>query len=262
MKILFIGDIVGKPGRQVVSKVLPILKKEYGPFFTIANGENITHGKGINQNHYTFLTDLGVDCITLGNHYDDRFELKHFIDQAPKLVRPLNLTNNYPGFGSRVFRYLDKTIRVSNLLGKVFMHDEVANPFDTLQALITKEDQPDIHIVDFHAEATSEKYAFGLAFDGVITAMVGTHTHIQTNDARLLPKGTGFICDVGMCGAYDSILGVKSEVVIDRLWHGGKNRFELEERSKLIFSGVLLEIDPVTFHTVSVTPIKRIIENL
>lgn len=262
MKILFIGDIVGKPGRKVVSRVLRTLKKEMDISFVIANGENITHGKGINLNHYKFLMDAGIDCVTLGNHYDDRFELKYFIEEAVNLIRPLNIKDKYPGSGSKVFRLGNAKIRVTNILGQVFMDEAVGNPFETLDVLLKNEEPAEIHIVDFHAEATSEKYAMGMAFDGRVSAVLGTHTHIQTNDARIFASGTGYISDVGMCGPYDSVLGVKKETVIERLWHEKKTRFEVEEELPYIFNGVLLDIDEKTGHTTDIKIIKKIIDSI
>ncbi|HAK05078.1 MAG TPA: TIGR00282 family metallophosphoesterase [Firmicutes bacterium] len=254
-KILFIGDIVGQKGRQAVSFHLPALIKKYKTDFVIANGENATHGKGLIEHHYDALIAEGVDCITLGNHYDAKSEIRKYLDGANGLIRPYNLMNEYPGIGTMIFKDRDWSIRVTNLLGQAFMSEEVASPFDSLKKIIETEEQADIHIVDFHAEATGEKYALAHAFAGSISALIGTHTHVQTRDARILSGGTGYLSDVGMTGPYHGILGVKAENIIAKLWHQEKTVFTLDEQKEALFSAVLLQIDETTGHTIDITPI-------
>jgi len=260
-KILFIGDIVGKKGRQAVSFHLPGLIKRHGIDFVIANGENATHGKGLIQHHYETLLDVGVDCITLGNHYDAKSEIRGYLDGASNLVRPYNLTKQYPGVGTTLFQGEDWSIRVTNLLGEAFMNEAVASPFDALASIINSEPVADIHIVDFHAEATGEKYALARAFDGKISALIGTHTHIQTRDARIFDGGTAYISDVGMCGPNRGILGVKAEDVIERLWHQKRTRFTLDEHPETVFSAIIITIDETTGKAQDVAPIY-LLENL
>ncbi len=254
-RILFIGDIVGQKGREAVSFHLAALKKKYQLDFVIANGENATHGKGLIQHHYERLLNDGIDCITLGNHYDAKSEIRHYLDGALSLVRPLNLKKEYPGVGTTVFKDDRFSIRITNLLGQAFMTEEVLNPFDSLQKVLEKEEKTDIHIVDFHAEATGEKYAVAYAFDGQISALIGTHTHVQTRDARILPKGTGYISDVGMTGPYDGILGVAPEAIIKKLWHDEKVVFTLDTGPETILSAVVLSIDETTGKTIDITPV-------
>ncbi len=244
MRLLFIGDIVGKSGRSVVKAHLPELIKKYQIDFVIANGENVTHGKGLIEHHYEQLLQMGIDCITLGNHYESKSEITEYLEGAEHLIRPYNLKKNYPGVGTAVFEVDNFRIRVTNLLGQAFMLEEVNNPFDALKEIIEQEEPADIHIVDFHAEATGEKQALGWAFDGEVTAVIGTHTHVQTHDERILAKGTAFMCDVGMCGPLNSVLGAKKETMIARAWKGEKVRYELSPEKGSVLSAVLIDVNP------------------
>lgn len=242
MKILFVGDVVGKVGRLALSEVLPSLKESENIDFVIVNGENVTHGKGLIEKHYTFLCDLGIDAITLGNHYNSKRQITDYIEKADRLIRPLNiLQDDFGGEGSRLFSCKNKTIRVTNLLLSAFMNEEVKNPFMTLNELI-ENDNSDIHILDLHGEATGEKQAISYSFDGKITAILGTHTHVQTNDERILPKGTAYITDAGFCGSSVSVLGFDKESVINKTLFGSNDRFKLEENGDYIFNAVILEI--------------------
>ncbi|MBM3909495.1 MAG: TIGR00282 family metallophosphoesterase [Firmicutes bacterium] len=257
MKWLFIGDIVGSFGRLMVAKHLPKLKESLGLDFVIANAENASHGKGLMRKHYEELLASGIDVMTLGNHYNAKGEIRDYLDQTVSLVRPLNLKHPYPGVGTLVLKVQDQTIRVTNILGQAFMNEEVHNPFDALQNVIEKEPPTNLHVVDFHAEATGEKYAMGYAFSGKITALFGTHTHVQTNDLRLLDQTTLFISDVGMTGPYNGILGVKKENIIQRLWKQEKTVYELAEDGETVLSAIFVETNPqglpVTFKTILLT---------
>jgi 2',3'-cyclic-nucleotide 2'-phosphodiesterase len=246
MKWLFIGDIVGSFGRMIVAKHLPRLRKELGLDFVIANAENASHGKGLMLRHYEELLAAGIDVMTLGNHYNAKGEIRDYLPQTLSLVRPLNLNHPYPGVGSLIFTIDGVKIRITNLLGQAFMNEEVTNPFDALEKVIQTGEKTDLHIVDFHAEATGEKYAMGYAFDGQITALFGTHTHVQTNDLRLLNHGTVFLSDVGMTGPYNGILGVKKETIIKRLWKQEKAVYELADDGEVVFSAVFVETDLAT----------------
>ena len=184
MRILFFGDIVGKNGRNAIKRNLGLLKSKFRADLVIANGENATHGKGLIENHYNELIEAGIDIITLGNHYLSKSEITEYIQHANRLVRPLNIKSDIGGYGSVVIDIDDISIRVTNVLGQVFLHEEVENPFDSLDQLINNSEKANIHIVDFHAEATGEKQALAWAFDGKVSAVLGTHTHVQTNDNR------------------------------------------------------------------------------
>lgn len=260
MKILFIGDIVGKVGRRMVKDHLDEMVKKYHIDFVVANGENVTHGKGLLRHHYQELLDCGVDCVTLGNHYDSKNDIRKYLDSADRLVRPLNLIHEYPGSGSIVFDYDGISIRITNVLGSAMMNEEVNNPYYSLLELMSNEEEEtaNIHIVDFHAEATGEKICLAYALDGKVSAVVGTHTHVQTNDARILTEGTAFISDVGMTGAYDSALGFDKDSVVKKIIYGEQSKFTLPDESKGIFSAVVLDVDPITGKAQSIIPINFI----
>ena len=257
MKILFLGDIVGKVGRRVVVNNLEKLVKKYQVDFVIANGENATHGKGLIEKHYYELLNAGVDCITLGNHYLSKDRILDFIEDADALVRPLNLSKRIGGEGSRLFSVNGVNIRVTNVLGTAFMKEEVASPYYSLKSLIdTLQDEDSIHIVDYHAEATGEKMCFGYVFDGLVSAVLGTHTHVQTNDAKILENGTAFISDVGMCGAANGVLGFEKNSVIKVTMFGEKDRFGFDEQDQGLINGVVLTIDETTHKALEIVPIK------
>ena len=260
MKILFIGDIVGKIGRRMIKEKLPYFIKKYDVDFVIANGENVTHGKGLIRHHYEELIDAGVDVITLGNHYNSKTEITKYIDGADRLIRPLNLRNNFPGDGSAVYDVDGVLVRVTNLLGSVFMNEEVNSPYLALLELLETGEPSHIHIIDYHAEATGEKQSFGYALDGKVTAILGTHTHVQTNDAKVLEKGTAFISDVGMTGFNDGILGFEKDSVIKLIVYGEKSKFQVPDEGKGLFSAVVLDVDENTGLANSIIPIYYVEE--
>lgn len=242
MNILCIGDIVGKPGREFINNRLPKLITEYKIDFVIANGENSAHGVGITRSTYEELLYAGVDVITLGNHAWSKKEVTEFIEDKLNIIRPANFPSNNPGRGYTILEKHGKRIAVINLCGRVYM-DSYDNPFNKADEILEKiKDKADIIIVDFHAEATSEKLALGWYLDGRVTAVFGTHTHVQTSDERLLPKGTGYITDVGMTGPYDSILGVDKDIIIKKFVTMMPGKFEVAD-GKAVFCAILLEVD-------------------
>lgn len=220
MRILFLGDIVGRSGRDGVAKHLPDLKARLKPEVIIANGENAAGGKGITVKMAQEFYAMGVDCITTGNHVWAQKELIGTIDGDPKLLRPHNYPEGTPGRGAYLHALSDgRKILIANLMARVFMEPVLDDPFVVAEKLISQHrlgQSVQAIFVDFHGEATSEKMAFGHVFDGRISAMVGTHTHIPTADAHILPKGTAYQTDAGMCGDYDSIVGVKKELAVWR----------------------------------------------
>ena len=257
MKILFLGDIVGKVGRRIVCNNLEKLVKKYQVDFVIANGENATHGKGLIEKHYYELLDAGVDCITLGNHYLSKDQLLNYIDDADALVKPLNISKRIGGAGSRLFEVNGVNIRVTNILGTAFMKEEVSSPYYSLKSLIDSlESEDSIHIVDYHAEATGEKMCFAYAFDGLVSAVLGTHTHVQTNDAKILPNGTAFISDVGMCGAANGALGFEKNSVMRVTMFGEKDRFGFDEEDQGLLNAVVIDIDEVTHKAREIVTVK------
>ena len=255
MKILFIGDVVGRVGRRMLKERIPYYVNKYEIDFVIANGENTTHGKGLNRNHYFELLDAGVDVITLGNHYMSKSDILRYIDGVDRLVRPLNLLKEFPGEGSVVFEVNGVSVRVTNVMGSAFMGEDVNSPYYSVITLLSEEEPATIHIIDFHAEATGEKQAFAFALDGKVSAVLGTHTHVQTNDAHILPKGTAFISDVGMTGYADGILGSTSETVVNKLIYGQQSKFQVPDEGRGLFSAVVVDVDDITGLAKQIFPI-------
>ena len=241
MRILFIGDIVGRPGREYLTNNLGRIKREYKIDMCIANGENASHGRGITLNSAETLNMCGVDVITLGNHWTGR-DMTTVFDDFAFMVRPANFPVSHPGEGSLVFDMGRTRAGVINVQGRVYM-DPLDSPFDAADREIAKiKDECDVIIVDFHAEATSEKAAMAYYLDGQVAAVLGTHTHVQTADEKILKGGTAFISDVGMTGVEDSILGVKSDIIVDRFAKIKPGKFELAE-GKVQFNAVVIEVD-------------------
>lgn len=242
MRILFIGDIVGKIGRQAISDYLSQLKQHYRPTVTIVNAENAAHGKGITEKIYKELLREGVDFMTMGNHTYGQRQIYEFIEDATRMVRPANFPDEAPGIGMRTIKLNDKKLAIINLQGRAFMQD-IDDPFKKADQLIAEARQETDYIfVDFHAETTSEKNAMGWYLDGRVGAVVGTHTHIQTSDERILPKGTAYITDVGMTGYYDGILGINRDEVIERFITSLPQRHVVPDEGRCVLSGVFVEL--------------------
>ena len=234
---------------------LPSLVDKYHIDFVIANGENTTHGKGLLRNHYQELIDNGIDVITLGNHYDSKNDIRRYIDRSDRLIRPLNLLHPYPGEGSIVYDLNGVSVRVTNVLGSVFMSEEVNNPYYSLIELINNEEKANIHIVDFHAEATGEKLCLAYALDGKVSAVLGTHTHVQTRDFKILENGTAYISDVGMTGFADGALGFDKDTVVNKIVYGNQSRFDLPSEGRGILSAVVIDVDDYTGKSKEIFPI-------
>lgn len=239
----------------MVKDYLQTFVDRYHIDFIIANGENVTHGKGLLRHHYLELIDNGIDAITLGNHYDSKNDLRKYIDSTDRLIRPINLIHPYPGEGSIVYELNGVTIRVTNVLGSAFMQEEVNNPYYSLIELMDTEEKADIHIVDFHAEATGEKLCLAYALDGKVSAILGTHTHVQTKDYKILEGGTAYISDVGMTGFADGALGFDKDSVVKKITFGSPSRFDLPDNGRGLFSAVVLDIDELTGKTKEIFPI-------
>lgn len=240
MNILMIGDVFSSGGRKKLTEELPNIVKEEKIDFIVVNGENVSHGRGISKKHYDFFKDLGVDVITSGNHIFKVKETAEYINSTPDLLKPLNLNKATPGNGTILVTKNNKKIRVTNLQGKTFM-DHCDNPYIIFEELL-KNDDSDIHIVDFHAEATAEKLAFALNFDGKITALVGTHTHVQTADEQILPLGTAYITDLGMTGCYEGVIGANKDEVIIKERTGMSTRMSPAE-GKNQLCGVVISVN-------------------
>ena len=261
MRLLFIGDIVGKIGRRMVKDHLPELIDKYHVDFVIANGENATHGKGLLKHHYQELINSGIDVITLGNHYDNKNEIRRYLDFADRLIRPLNLIHDYPGDGSAVFDVDGISIRVTNLLGTAMMPEEVNNPYYSLLELLSDPDvEPaTIHIIDFHAEATGEKLCLAHALKGKTSAVLGTHTHVQTRDYRVM-DGVAFISDVGMTGLYDGALGFDKDSVTNKIIYGHKEAFKIPDEGKGLLSAVVVDVNDNSGEAEDIFPIYYVEE--
>lgn len=243
MNILFIGDIIGRPGRSAVNKTLTKLRTKYKIDFVIANGENLASGIGMTIKTYEEMRDAGIDYFTTGNHIWNKKEFIEYLDDEKiKVVRPANYPVTDPGRGWTDIKIKGKNIRIINLNGRVFMRDLVDCPFRKADEIIDLKPTPDIIFIDFHAEATSEKNSLAYYLDGKVTAIVGTHTHIQTNDARILPKGTAYITDAGMVGPINSSIGDDYKHSINSFLTGMP--FVVEPaKGDVIFNSVLIQID-------------------
>ena len=258
IRILFLGDVFAKTGRDAVKERLPEIKKEYEIDYVIANGENASHGLGLSTSCADELLDAGVDFITLGNHTWNNPDIQNIINDYP-VVRPANFSGNLPGKGTDIRTFKDCKIGIINLQGRVFMEPVTDSPFTEAAKLVDEmRKETPIIIVDMHAEATSEKTALALYLDGKVSAVLGTHTHIQTADERILPKGTGYITDAGMCGSENGIIGDSAPIILERFLKGTSPRFEPAKGNPII-NGVVLTIDKESGHTVK---IERIFERL
>lgn len=216
MNLLFIGDVFGSPGRQFLAQNLPALRAQYDPHLVVVNSENAAGGNGLTPEVAEELFSMGVDVLTSGNHIWDKKEIFPVLDQDRRILRPLNYPPGVPGRGSGVYQARDgMTVAVINVCGRVFSPQHLDCPFRTLESEIARLKQiTPIIVVDFHAEATSEKIAAGWYFDGKVSALLGTHTHVQTADEMILPNGTGYITDAGMTGSQDGVIGVKADIII------------------------------------------------
>lgn len=259
MRFLFLGDVVGRPGREAVTSRLPKLIDDWKLDFVAINGENAAGGFGITEAIYNELVDAGADAITLGNHSWDQREALVFIERAPKLIRPLNYPKGTPGKGATVLDAKNGSrVLMINALGRVFM-EQLDDPFAAVERELTAcplGEGCDVAVCDFHAEATSEKQAFAHHFDGRLSLVVGTHTHAPTSDHRVLSGGTAFVSDIGMCGDYDSVLGMSKEEPIRRfLTKIPSGRFEAASGEGTL-SGVVVEIDDKSGHAKSIEAVR------
>lgn len=266
MTILFFGDIVGKGGRQAVAQILPKLRGKHSPDLVIANAENLAHGAGITFSTMNAVLDSGVDFFTSGNHVFDKPEANEVFQKFPdKIIRPANLSKTLPGSGYKLLNVGGQLVLMINLLGQVFMEKqfdlgEIGNPFLELNEILAAEEgKAVIKILDFHSEATSEKRAMGYWAEGRVSAVVGTHTHIPTADAQILPQGTGYISDIGMVGAANSVIGVTVEPVLRRFLGGNDTNLEVAEESPFEVDYVILEIDSKTGKCQNVNSFRTII---
>lgn len=255
MNILIVGDVYSKLGRKVFEECVKEIKSKAKINFLIVNGENTSHGKGLNEGHYKWYLEQGVNVITMGNHTYQNGQIFNFIDDANNIVRPANFADNAKGKGYVTVNYNGLKITVMQVIGQVFMNGITISPFTKAQEILDNTDS-DIYICDFHGEATSEKIAFGYAFDGKIQVIVGTHTHVQTTDERILPNGSAYITDLGMTGALNGVIGVKSDIILNRYLKNETNSFFTpEDEGPAQFGALLVSIDEASK---KVTKIERI----
>ncbi|HUU63679.1 MAG TPA: TIGR00282 family metallophosphoesterase [Dehalococcoidia bacterium] len=256
MRILMVGDIIGRPGRRAMRTLLPVLRQEYALDLVIANGENAAGGLGLTKETAQELFEADIDVITSGNHIWNQREIIPSLDSNLAILRPLNYPPNVPGHGYLI----KKGVLVVNLLGRTFIGNFDC-PFRAMDQLLEElaDDKPPVIIVDFHGEATSEKVAMGWYLDGRVSAVLGTHTHVGTIDARLLPKGTAFITDVGMAGPLDSVIGDDIETVLTRFLTQLPHRISVG-KGNVLFNSVLIEVDESTGRANYISRIDREIE--
>ena len=254
MKILAIGDIVGESGVRKLKEELHRIKKEENIDFVITNGENSAGGMGITEKNFKDILEAGTNVVTMGNHTWGKKDIFKFIDN-PKIIRPANYPEGVVGKGYNIYECKGKKIAVINLMGRVDINILTENPFLIAKKIISKiENKVDMIFVDFHAEATAEKIALGYYLDGKVTAIFGTHTHVQTADEKILPNGTGYITDIGMTGPKNSVIGMDIDVSIKRFETALPERYKIAE-GECIFNGVIFEVDDKTS---KVTNIRRI----
>ena len=261
MRLLFLGDVVGRAGRAAIRDRLPALRADWKLDFVVVNGENATGGMGLSAAHARLILEAGADCITLGDHAFDQKEMLTHIEQEPRIIRPLNFAKSAPGRGARLFEARGgRRVLVTQALGQVFMKRPFDDPFSALEPVLKAHPlggQADAVIVDFHAEATSEKMAAGHWCDGRASLVVGTHTHVPTGDAQILSGGTAYLTDAGMCGDYDSIIGMDKTEPMRRFITGmGRERFTPATGAATL-SGVLVETDDATGRAARITMIRE-----
>jgi metallophosphoesterase (TIGR00282 family) len=249
MRILFLGDVVGRAGRQAVAGRLPALREEWKLDFIVVNGENATGGAGLSADHARVLLSAGADCVTLGDHAFDQKDMLGFIETEPRVLRPLNYAKTAPGRGARVFDVRGRKILVAQVLGQVFMKRAFDDPFSAIDQVLRSHPLGGLvaaSIVDVHCEATSEKMGMGHFCDGRASVVVGTHTHVPTADATILPGGTAYLTDAGMCGDYLSVIGMDKAEPMRRFVTGmAGGRFE-PAAGPVTLSGLYVETDDAT----------------
>lgn len=252
IRILFIADIVGKPGLDITTQLLPGLRKKYKIDFCIANGENGAAGKGLTESLVKQYFSIGIDFITTGNHIWEKKQFHSYLATATHVIRPMNYPEGNIGKGYSIIKLNnDISIGVLNLQGRTFMYS-INCPFRTARWAINKiKEETNIIIVDFHAEATAEKSALGWYLDGMVSALIGTHTHVQTADERILPNGTAYITDVGMTGAFDSVIGMQKEIAIQRFMQQTPRKYQIAEEN-LKICGAVISVDVATGKALSI----------
>lgn len=262
LKILFFGDIFGRPGRNGVKKILPELKEKYQPDLIIANGENLAHGNGITTLTIKEMADAGIQVFTSGNHvFDNPTEAEAIFNMPDSpLLRPANYPAETPGQGAKLLTINDTGILVFNLMGRVFIKEDLNDPFVLADQIISEyKDKANVFLLDFHAEATSEKIALGHYLDGKISAIFGTHTHVPTEDYHITPNGTAYVTDIGMTGPADSVIGLTKDTIIRQYLTQVKQKHDVPEKGLAEINAIFLEIDEKTGKALRLEKIRKII---
>jgi metallophosphoesterase (TIGR00282 family) len=260
MRLIFLGDVVGRSGRDAIVRELPLIRDRYQPDIVVLNGENAAHGFGITEEIYQHLRDAGADVITLGNHSFDQREALIFIERAPELLRPVNYPPETPGRGvALVPTPTGKHVLVISVMGRVMIEPTLDDPFIAVQReldLCSLREAADAIVIDMHAEATSEKMAMGHFVDGRVSLLVGTHTHVPTADHQILPQGTAYISDIGMCGDYNSVIGMDKVEPLNRFLRKLPSQRMEPATGPATVSGVAVETDDETGLAVKIAPIR------
>lgn len=254
IKVLFLGDVIGKPGRRAIERYIKTVNAD----FFVINGENLAGGIGVTPSTVLEVLSLGVDVVTTGNHVWKKREIVTFLMEEQRVIRPLNYPDGTPGFGYTLVRKNGKSLYVANIEGRIFMNP-LTCPFRAMERFIEQATSDAPIVVDFHAEATSEKIAMGWFLDGKVSAVVGTHTHVQTADERILPKGTGYITDAGMTGPADSVIGMEKKVVLERFLTQLPQKFEVG-KDDIEVQGVMITIDSTSKKCVAIERVKQKID--
>lgn len=263
LRILFIGDVVGAPGRAMLQKHINHIRQQYQIDATIVNGENSADGRGITGRIMESFKHLKIDVVTSGNHIWDKKDIVPYLQAHDDLLRPANFPSVCPGVGVNIITVKDQPIAVINVQGRVFMKEHLDCPFKTVDSILTfLRDKTKTILVDFHAETTAEKAALAHYLDGRVSALVGTHTHVQTADERILPNGTAFISDLGMCGALNSSLGMKLDSIIQHFITQMPTRFIVETEGPMLLNGVWIEIDTTVGKALKIERIAIIDEQI
>lgn len=260
IRILFLGDIVGAPGRALFQKHIQHLKQQYALDAVIVNGENCAgDGRGITPRIMKFFRHAGVNMVTSGNHIYQKRDIYSYLNENKDLLRPINFPSGCPGTGVGTFEVQGITVGVINVQGRVFMREHLDCPFRALETAVAYlKSRTKVIVVDIHAETSSEKMGVAWFLDGRVSAVVGTHTHVQTADERILPGGTAFITDLGMSGALNSMLGMKKEIILQHLISQMPVKFEVERHGPMVMTGAWVEIDPATGKALKIERVKVI----
>jgi len=260
LRMMFLGDVVGEPGRRAVIDLVPVLKKEYELDFVVVNGENAAGGRGITPKITIDLLRAGIAVVTTGDHVWDQKEILNYIDTEPRLLRPINYPENTPGQGSVILETPKGKVGVINVQGRTFMLPSLENPFRALDAAVAKmREETSVIFVDVHAETTSEKISVGRFLDGRVSAVIGTHTHVQTGDERVFPGGTAFLCDAGMCGPTESVLGREIEPILSRFITNLPATFPVA-KGPVALNGAIIDIDETTGKALGIQRFTRVVE--